>query len=229
MVWGTSDIDIGGFGAAPIYSAPGLMGGYPAGALYMWVGSRTNIRQLIAERRPIPGGEAEDPANPDFVRMVGARWELIPGHNRIGRPAREGDLFTAMTGDGGGFGDPIERDPELVRRDLENQVTTPWTARQVYCVAIDQGTLQVNVEETRRLREARRAQRKREAVPAQTYKACERQRVLAGDLPTPAARMYHAVLGASETFRRAFMQFWDLPSDWRIADPDAEADTVEVA
>ena len=226
LVWGTKDIEIGGFGAAPIYSAPGLMGGYPAGALYMWVGSRTNIRQLIAEGQPIPSGEGEDPASPDFVRMVEGRWELIPGHNRIGRPAREGDLFTAMTGDGGGFGDPIERDPALVRRDLENLVTTPWTARHVYCVAIDPESLEVNQEETERLRQARREERKRTAVPAQEYKARQREVLLQNDLAKPTARMYHGVLGSSEAFRRAFAEFWELPDGWQMNDPDGESEEV---
>lgn len=226
LVSGTKDIDIGGFGAAPIYSAPGLMGGYPAGALYMWIGSRTNVHQAIAEGRPVPGGEGEDPAHPDFVRMVQARWELIPGHNRVGRPAREGDLFTAMTGDGGGFGDPIERDPNLVRRDLENGVTTAWTARHVYGVAIDADTLEVDEEETERLRRGRREERKRLGTPAKEYKSRERERVLRRDFPLPTARMYHEALGASEVFRREFLGFWELPETWEIRDPDQEEEVV---
>jgi N-methylhydantoinase B/oxoprolinase/acetone carboxylase alpha subunit len=226
MVWGTKDIDIGGFGAAPIYSAPGLMGGYPAGALYMWVGSHTDMRQSIAERRPIPGGEGVDPERPDFVRMIRGRWELIPGHNRVGQPAREGDLFTAMTGDGGGFGDPIEREPELVRKDLGNGVTTAWTARHVYCVAIDATTLEIDREETEKLRQAKRKERKRLGTPAIQYKSRERERVLRGELPVPTARMYHAVLGASAEFRREFLRFWDLPETWKMHDPDQEEEVV---
>ena len=227
QVWGSDEIDIGGFGAAPIFSAPGLMGGYPAGAVYMWVGSRTNMRQLIEERRPIPAGEGEDPKTPDFVRQVAATWELIHGHNRVGTPARRGDLFTAMTGDSGGFGDPIERDPELVRRDLENKVTTLWTARNVYCVAVDPDTLEIDREETERLRAARREERKRVGIPARQYKAREREQVLRGDFAPPVARMYHAVLGASEAFQSAFRKFWDLPEEWRM--PDADQTDQEVA
>ncbi len=223
MVWGTEEIDIGAFGSAPIFSSPGLMGGYPAGSLYMWVGSRTNLRRLIGEGRPVPSGEGEDPEHPDFVRMVEADWELIPGENRVGRPARPYDLFTAMTGDGGGFGDPIERAPELVRRDLENRVTTTRTARHVYCVAIDPETLEVDAVETERLRARRREERKRQALPAAEYRARERKRVLDGDFAPPTARMYRDVLGYSERFRQAFMEFWDLPADWRLPDPDARA------
>lgn len=226
LVWGTDDIDIGGFGAAPIFSAPGLMGGYPAGALYMWVGSRTNFTQLVAEGRPIPAGEGEDPEAPEFVRMLRAKWDLVRGHNRMSTPAKPGDVFSAMTGDGGGFGDPIERAPELVRRDLENRVTTPWTARRVYCVAIDPNTLEVDQDETDRLRSARREERRRIGLPAQEYKTRERARVLRGDFAPPTARMYHAVLGASEEFRQAFRVFWGLPEDWEMPDPDRAEEEV---
>jgi acetone carboxylase, alpha subunit len=145
----------------------------------------------------------------------------------VGTPARPGDLFTAMTGDGGGFGDPIERDPELVRRDLENKVTTLWTARSVYCVAVDPDTLEIDRQETERLRAARREERKRVGIPARQYKTHERERVLRGDFAPPVARMYHAVLGASEAFQSAFREFWDLPEEWRM--PDADQTDQEVA
>jgi acetone carboxylase alpha subunit len=226
MVWGTDDIDIGAFGSAPIFSAPGLMGGYPAGALYMWVASRTNLRRLIQERKELPAGEGEDPQRPEFVRAVHGDWELIPGENRVGTSARPYDLFTAMTGDGGGYGDPIERDPDHVRRDLENRVTTLWTARNVYCMAVDPHTLEIDPEETERLRRERRDERRRQALPAAEYRARERDRVLRAELPVPVARMYRDVLRSSEGFRRAFLEFWDLPEDWEFPDPDAGTEEV---
>ena len=226
MIWGTEDIEVGAFGSGPIFSAPGLMGGYPAGALYMWVARRTDLRRMILERKEIPGGEGDDPERPDFVEFVRGEWELIPGENRLATTARPDDLFTAMTGDGGGFGDPIERDPELVRRDLENRLTTPWTARNVYCVAVDPTTLEVDHEETERLRRERRDERRRQAVPAAEYRARERERVLRGELPLPTARMYRDVLRFSDVFRRQFLDFWSLPENWEMPDPDGRAEEV---
>jgi acetone carboxylase alpha subunit len=229
MVWGTDNIDVGAFGSAPIFSAPGLMGGYPASALYMWVARRTNLRRMILERRPIPGGEGEDPVAPEFTRLIRGEWELIPGENRLATPARPYDLFTAMTGDGGGFGDPIERDPEAVRRDLRNRLTTDWTGRNVYCVAVDPETLEIDQAETERLRRERREERLRQAIPASEYRARERKRVLRGDFPAPTARMYRDVLRFSEGFRKAFMEFWDLPEGWEMRDPDAWDEEIEAA
>jgi acetone carboxylase alpha subunit len=226
MVWGTDDIDVGAFGSAPIFSAPGLMGGYPAGALYMWVGSRTNLKELIEQRRSIPGTEGPDPADPEFVRAIEGDWQLIPGANRTGRPAAAFDIFTAMSGDGGGFGDPIERDPQLVRRDLENGVGTAWTAEHVYCVAVDPRTLVIDEPRTEHLRRERREERKRLGVPAEEYRRRERERVLHGDFDPPTARMYQAVLGYSKPFRDAFVEFWDLPEDWELPEREVPGEDV---
>jgi len=45
-----------------------------------------------------------------------------------------GDVIRTMTGGGGGFGEPRERDPEDVRRDVRNRHVTPEAARDVYGV-----------------------------------------------------------------------------------------------
>lgn len=49
-------------------------------------------------------------------------------------PLRRGDVIRTMTGGGGGFGDPRERDPDAVRRDLRNRHVTPQAARELYGV-----------------------------------------------------------------------------------------------
>jgi N-methylhydantoinase B len=49
-------------------------------------------------------------------------------------PLKKGDVVRTMTGGGGGFGDPRERDPEAVRRDLRDGMVSPDTAREVYGV-----------------------------------------------------------------------------------------------
>jgi N-methylhydantoinase B len=42
-----------------------------------------------------------------------------------------------MTGGGGGFGDPAERDPETVRADVRQGHVTPSAARDVYGTEIE--------------------------------------------------------------------------------------------
>lgn len=49
---------------------------------------------------------------------------------------RRGDVIRTMTGGGGGFGDPGERDPELVRTDVRDGHVSPEAAREVYGVEV---------------------------------------------------------------------------------------------
>ena len=46
-------------------------------------------------------------------------------------------MIRVVTGNGGGFGDPKRRDPDLVRRDVRNGLISAERAREVYGVTIE--------------------------------------------------------------------------------------------
>jgi N-methylhydantoinase B len=62
------------------------------------------------------------------------------------------------TGGGGGWGDPLERDPELVHFDVIEEFITAAAAREDYGVVIDPRSLQVDEAATAALRRQKRAQ-----------------------------------------------------------------------
>jgi N-methylhydantoinase B len=53
---------------------------------------------------------------------------------------------------GGGYGDPLERDPELVEWDVREGYVSIEAARRDYGVVIHPGTLEVDLEATKELR-----------------------------------------------------------------------------
>ena len=57
-----------------------------------------------------------------------------------------------MSGGGGGVGNPVERDPEMVLEDVINEWITPEYARDVYKVVIDPETMTLDEEGTQLLR-----------------------------------------------------------------------------
>ncbi len=63
-----------------------------------------------------------------------------------------GDTITVLTASGGGYGDPAERDPEMVRRDVTMGLVSVKRAREVYRVAINPETLEVDEAATKALR-----------------------------------------------------------------------------
>jgi 5-oxoprolinase (ATP-hydrolysing) len=69
-----------------------------------------------------------------------------------GYKMNEGDLIRITGPSGGGYGDPRERDPEMVLSDWLDDFISLEIARDVYGVAIESESESVNAEETRRLR-----------------------------------------------------------------------------
>ena len=71
-------------------------------------------------------------------------------------PMRRGDLIRHELASGGGWGDPLERDPAMVLADFLDEKVTAGHARQVYGVVIDPNTHQVDTDATAQLRESLR-------------------------------------------------------------------------
>jgi len=67
---------------------------------------------------------------------------------------------------GGGWGDPLDRDPELVRKDARNGIISVERARQIYGVVLDTDTELFDVDQTatRQLREEIRKQRPQQSA-----------------------------------------------------------------
>lgn len=66
---------------------------------------------------------------------------------------RRDDVYRHVLGGAGGWGDPRQRDPALVLRDVQEEKISLDYARREYGVAIDPGTWTVLAEETAALRE----------------------------------------------------------------------------
>ena len=69
-----------------------------------------------------------------------------------------GDLIQLKTGGGGGFGDPLERDPDKVLSDVTDGYVSAEQAKNDYGVVIDETQMKVNHESTKSLRGAQLSQ-----------------------------------------------------------------------
>lgn len=79
----------------------------------------------------------------------------------------KGESLHVDTPGGGGYGDPLERDPEAVRQDVYDRRVTVLMARQQYGVVLQEPGLSVDQEATQRLRTTLRAQRVEALRPTQ--------------------------------------------------------------
>lgn len=73
------------------------------------------------------------------------------------RPTKQfdkGDIMTISFGTGGaGYGDPLDRDPELVIKDLKDKIISDRSAENIYKIAYDKTKLRIDEEQTKILRE----------------------------------------------------------------------------
>lgn len=109
--------------------------------------------QLRTDRRKIPnyglhGGQpgslGKMTLNPD-----GENHDLP----KIVLSLKKGDMFRARVGGAGGWGNPLERDVNKVLNDVQNELVSVERARKVYGVVINKTTMEVDMDETQKLRE----------------------------------------------------------------------------
>ncbi|HYA34474.1 MAG TPA: hydantoinase B/oxoprolinase family protein, partial [Candidatus Binataceae bacterium] len=142
-------------------STYGLFGGYGAPTYPLCkvkgINAFEKLRELpesewtaanIMNSRPFEGAKYS-------THHMGMQYEVV----------KQGELYMIVQGAGGGYGDPLEREPEQVMRDVREQTTSEGTAREIFKVAFDSRTLLVDSEQTNSLRSAEREARKRRGRP----------------------------------------------------------------
>lgn len=106
-------------------TSTGMMGGYPSTTNAYTFITESDIQTRFHERR-MPEDSSE-------VRGTGVELGLRQ-ENFTQTPD---DVYAVRWTGGGGFGDPMERDPALVQKDLDGFCVTEDTARGVYGVVLD--------------------------------------------------------------------------------------------
>jgi N-methylhydantoinase B len=129
----------------------GLSGGFPACTNSFRLIRDSGVAERFA-RREIPqslddlDGEEEliQPKHRGLIQMPGDVWEVV---------------WTA----GGGYGDPLERDPELVAADVRDGRATAGAAHDIYGVVLGGDGAEVDAQATTAERDERRARRREHA------------------------------------------------------------------
>jgi N-methylhydantoinase B len=71
--------------------------------------------------------------SPNYVEVLRDGIPTFPRFGKVSRmPLRRGDVVRLVTGSGGGYGDPSEREPGLVAADLRDELVTPAEATEFY-------------------------------------------------------------------------------------------------
>ena len=127
------------------------------------------VYSVLGDRAFIPpfGVDGAGPAGPVRVAKVhdGRTVEFDTPGKVTGHPIVEGDRVLMESAGGGGYGDPLHRDPDAVREDVVAGYVSEARAREGYGVILDE-TGKVHTTETSALRERHAAARPRLVVVA---------------------------------------------------------------
>jgi len=85
--------------------------------------------------------------------------------SKVTMTCHRGDVVRWVLPGGGGWGDPLERDPKRVLRDVRNELVSPAAAERDYGVVVDTERWAVDGAATDRLRAQRRSARTTDALP----------------------------------------------------------------
>lgn len=166
MIHGSPSIGLTKYGTGnKVPSNQGLFGGYPGAASYFELMRGTNIYEAIQHGSPLPFAPEE------VSQLLEIRGEHYTGHTScVERNLKSGDIWISPShGGGAGLGDPIERDPALIVKDIEDKLATLEVAQKVYAVAINPETLEVDYGQTEKLRAERRKERFEQGIPGIKY------------------------------------------------------------
>lgn len=134
-------------------NAYGLAGGLPG----------ATARYIRFDHADIPGVLGHGGPLPSHEGAIGGERRVSPINSSHAPFPRDMVEYHNWQG-GGGYGDPLERDPASVARDVREQLVSPEAARDVYGVVLTDGAVDGAATEARR--EELRSARRERAVPA---------------------------------------------------------------
>jgi N-methylhydantoinase B len=117
---------------------------------------------MVGMKYPMSGVAGGRDGSPNELRVrVGTPHEERVTCMANGVPHETGEAFVYDYGGGGGWGDPLERDPQQVLEDVLDEYVSPEAARRDYGVvlsgSLEAWDLAVDLDATQQLRASRRA------------------------------------------------------------------------
>lgn len=156
------------------FTRPGAAGGGNGMTAYAFRveknddGSIPYVNGLVPLDRLTPLlGRFDDQGRPDPVHGAWNHRTEFSSTKMSGASFATGEVLLVMPAAGGGYGDPLQREPALVLHDVRNELVSLRAAQEIYGVVIDPDRLKVDVERTDSTREQLSAEREdgEEKVP----------------------------------------------------------------
>lgn len=145
--WGSDEIEAHDNGMGDVVRlANGLAGGYPAPNVKQFLLRDSDIEDLFAKG-----------FLPSEAEQIDGKVEVYGCNTTFDLNLK--DVYCVYFGGGGGFGDPLERDPLRVETDVRNEYVSHEQALKSYGVVLDHDSLVLDEKATKKTREERLTER----------------------------------------------------------------------
>jgi acetone carboxylase alpha subunit len=146
---------------AKFNTSPGLFGGYSCPAYPLAKIKNVNVIDVLEN----------EPERFDFdlvklmneQKLTGGEYSTQGAMNF--ESCEEGEIYMICQGAGGGYGDVLDREPQMVIKDLEEGLISEEAARRVYKVAFNSENMVLDQEGTEKARESERQARIARGIP----------------------------------------------------------------
>jgi N-methylhydantoinase B len=208
-----------------VASTSGIFGGYPADSI------KNGFIFGVGEKLFNPGDLSRIKSFQD-LNEFGVFEEKTPMAASV--PVRDGDLYYLRWMGGGGYGDPLDRRPELVALDIEERKISPQVAEKIYGVILNPVDGSVDHDKTKARRMEMLQERKKGAIlrgeqknkPAleETNRTCNRVRIHEYLEIEKAARNHNARIRC----RKCGMVLCEASTNYKESVPYKDRDPSEI-
>jgi acetone carboxylase alpha subunit len=210
----------GGRDGMAFHGAGGMHGGYPNATGYRLYAKNTNLKEIFQNQKDYPLGDP-DPSNGEFERLLEGDITRKPYAMMYPISLDNYDVIYWSQSGGPGYGDPLERDLESVKKDLNDALYTKNYVFNIYGVVADYDETtnkwSIDDEATKKRREEIKKERLEKSVPFEEYWQQERKTILDGKIINVVRSLYSESIELSRKYwAKEFKQFWNLPEDFKL-------------
>jgi N-methylhydantoinase B/acetone carboxylase alpha subunit len=201
------------------HGAAGMHGGYPNATGYRLYAKNTNMEEIIKNQLEYPLGDA-DPENGEFEKFLQGNIIRKPYCTIYPVNLQNFDIFYYMQSGGPGYGDPLERSTDLIKKDLDDEIYTKEIVFKMYGVVADydkdKNEWIINELATQKRREELRDERRKQSISFEEFWEKERAKITESKLSEHVEAMYSESLKLSDKWAKEFKEFWKFPDDFKM-------------
>ncbi|MFW9973333.1 MAG: hypothetical protein ACFFDF_24325, partial [Candidatus Odinarchaeota archaeon] len=197
----------------------GMHGGYPQPTAYRLIAKNTNLKEIFDKREDYPLWDP-DPANGEFERLLKGDIIRRPYAQMYPISLDNYDMFHWCMSGGPGYGDPIEREIDSVKQDLNDGIYTEDKVCNIYGVIgkynNEKEEWLIDKKATEEQRKEILKERREKSMTFEEFWKNERIKLTENRLNNSVKRMYKESLELSDKWAKNFREFWNLPEDFKI-------------